>query len=262
VAGAFCAHCGKPIPPGVAFCPACGFAVAPPSPFGAYPPGFVPMRPATPTFGPADDRALRNVEAAAILALVSAAVSLVVLFSGALSSSLSVGSTAHGVNVSGLDLVVVAAAVAVTFVEVWLYRAAFHVLTPGDSRFQTPARLALVLIVALVLVVAVYAWTIELLLSVVACAGSSTSIPPSCIPGTLIGAALLLLGVAVVALVGYIGLLLGIWRLGTRYDDSKFKAGAILLIFPLLNLVGAVLILLAAHAARRPHARSAPASFT
>jgi hypothetical protein len=263
VASAFCAHCGKPIPPGVAFCPACGFAVAPSGAYGAYPPGYVPMVPAATQFGPADDPALRYVEIAAILALVAAAVSVVLVFSNALSSSLSFGSTAHGVSVSGVDIAIVAVAAAIAFVEVWLYRVAFHGLGAVDGRFRTPATLALLLLVALVLIVGAYVWTIEILLSVVSCAGSSSTIPVSCVPGTLLAAAGLLLVIAIVALVGYIGLLIGIWRLGTRYDDSKFKAAAILLIFPVLNLIGAVLIILAARQARRAHALpTGPTSFT
>ena len=79
---------------------------------------------------------------------------------------------------------------------------------------------------------------------------NNTTAAASCITGTLAGLILIVGIAAILALVGYIGLLIGLWRLGTRYDSGLFKAGAILAIFPLLNLVGAILILVAAHTAR------------
>jgi hypothetical protein len=55
------------------------------------------------------------------------------------------------------------------------------------------------------------------------------------------------IAVAAIALfVGYIGLLVGIWRLGTRYGEWMFKVGALFLIFPFLNVAGTIFILIAA----------------
>jgi hypothetical protein len=245
----------------VTFCPACGFAVAP-TVFATFPVGYAPMAPTTPTFGPADGQALRYVEIAAILALLSAVASVIGLFSDAFSTSFTVGSTANHVTISATDILLVVATVAVALVEVWLYREAFKGLTPTDSRFRTPALLTLLIIPALVVLIGLYAWTLELLLSFQSCAGTTSPVPSSCVPVALLVAAVLLLAVAVVALVGYIGMIIGIWRLGTRYDDTKFKVGAILLIFPVLNLVGAILILVAAHEGRRVHSAAPPVSFT
>jgi hypothetical protein len=60
----------------------------------------------------------------------------------------------------------------------------------------------------------------------------------------------LLFVVAIVLLIGAIGLLIGIWRLGTRYQEGLLKVAAILLILPVLNIVGFVLILVASRSLR------------
>lgn len=51
-------------------------------------------------------------------------------------------------------------------------------------------------------------------------------------------------------LVGLIGILIGVWRLGTRYGDGVFKVSALLLIFPIVSFVGAILILYSAYSHR------------
>jgi hypothetical protein len=43
--------------------------------------------------------------------------------------------------------------------------------------------------------------------------------------------------------VGWIGLLLGLWRIGSRYDSGVTKIGAILSIIPVVNIVSPILIL-------------------
>jgi hypothetical protein len=86
----------------------------------------------------------------------------------------------------------------------------------------------------------------------VSCAGSGVPIPSSCLLSNTFWGGVALLGLGgLLAFVGYIGVLLGIWRLGTRYADAMFKVGAILLIIPYINLIGAILILIGARTARR-----------
>ncbi len=62
----------------------------------------------------------------------------------------------------------------------------------------------------------------------------------------------------IIGLIGYIGVAIGIWRFGVRYGEGKFKAGAILIFFPLLNVVGLVLILIAARSTRAKLANGSP----
>ncbi len=266
MSASFCERCGAPRNPGAAFCGSCGApfaAVAAPLPPGTYPPGFQQLGGFAPGSGAGvEERALRSVTWAALIALVGSIVSLVVLFSGAL--TLSVDTTSGGSTSSlgsgaelWLELAVVVIALVFVLAEVGLFRSAFRTLAPQDPRFRTPASLALLLLIALVLLLPIYAWTIVLIASVLSCTGSASTIPAACVSGALLAAALLLVAVAIAAFVGYVGLLIGIWRLGSRFQDSRFKVGAVLLIFPLLNLVGAILILLAARAPRTARTRPA-----
>ena len=52
----------------------------------------------------------------------------------------------------------------------------------------------------------------------------------------------------IIALVGVIGgPILGLWRVGSRYDDTLIKVAAILLIIPLVDLISPILLLVGAH---------------
>ncbi len=53
------------------------------------------------------------------------------------------------------------------------------------------------------------------------------------------------------ALIGVLGgVLLGVWRLGSRYNEALFKVGAIFVIIPALNVLAPILILIAASQAK------------
>jgi len=77
----------------------------------------------------------------------------------------------------------------------------------------------------------------------------AASLPPSFFTlfGSLgIDSALLGLG-GILTLVGLIGgQILGLWRVGTRYNETTIKVGAIFTIIPLLNIVGPILVLIGA----------------
>jgi hypothetical protein len=61
---------------------------------------------------------------------------------------------------------------------------------------------------------------------------------------------LILLG-GILSLIGYIGgLILGLWRVGSRYNQTTLKIGAIFQIIPLLQLVAPILIILGANDAK------------
>jgi uncharacterized membrane protein len=283
VANRFCPFCGAPVVAGGAFCPACGASLtwapaaapATPPPPTAFVPSFAPAGSTSAGSGPsaatqqADRHALGSVQWATIVALVGVVVGLVTLFgtnAAAVLSVTRVGSTTMiYVSLSGLYFLaaVSAGSFVLTFVEAILYRGAFRTLAGIDSRFATPSTLTLVLIVALVLVVLVGAGIFVVVYQAVECAGAGNPLTSSCLSlGTALGLVGLLGVVAIVALVGFVGLLIGIWRLGTRYGESMFKVGAVLLIIPLLNFVGAVLILLAARSARERIGRpETPATF-
>jgi hypothetical protein len=138
-----------------------------------------------------------------------------------------------------------------TLLELYFYRQGFRTLSLHDPRFSTPSTSVLVLLVSLVIVAGGAMWALYLLYQAVQCSGVGHSLTLSCIEA---GGILNVLGLVAIAgisaLVGYLGLLLGIWRMGNRYHDGLFKAGAILLIIPLLNFVGLILIIVAARSAR------------
>jgi len=279
VGARFCASCGRPLIPGTQFCPTCGAAVAgsvPSAPLaGATPtaapfvaPGYAPYGAGFPSpgaspppFGPTDREALGYVVTASLVGLIGALISLVTLFTsrtGSVVSSITTSSTGTSVTIDAgafyALLVVGAAGVVLSLLEVWMYRQAFRRLAPIDARFTTPTSLVLILFVGLIGITVVGAALAAQLAAAISCAGSNP-LTSACLS---FGLLLLLLGLlgalAIAAFVGYIGMLIGIWRLGTRYDDGLFKVGAVLLFIPLLNVVGTILILVAARSLReRPH---------
>ena len=281
MAARFCTTCGRPIAPNANFCASCGTAQAatpppgtpagvstgypappPPAP-AAYYPGYpaypaYPVSPAGPTAASraADRSALSNVQFAAILGLIGAALSIATLFVTPAFSFVSYTTTSSGTSVSlnmtalWLFAALGAAGLILTIVELWLYREAYRELTPHDARFSSPASLTLMALIALILLIAVGAALVALVYEAIVCAGSGNPITSSCISlGEALGLLALVGILAIVLLIGFIGFLIGVWRLGSRYSDGMFKAAAILLIFPVLNIVGTILILIAARSA-------------
>ncbi len=160
-------------------------------------------------------------------------------------TSLSLPSAGFGIDLIGVEA-------CLGLLVILLYRSAFRDLARVDRRFANPASLALVAFIGVILALAGMALTLDALYRAVRCAGAGTPIPSACVPlvSLLGGLALAVLG-GIAALVGYIGILIGVWRLGVRFDEGAFKAGAILWVLPLLNIVGAIVILIGVRAVRR-----------
>lgn len=279
----FCQYCGRPVAPNASFCPSCGAAIggvpaapsppgtpppltfstptpyspyAPYAPYPSYPQGYPGPGGAAPSHGAADRFALSSVSLAAIIGLVGAVLSVVgYLFTPALSvfgGSAAGSGTSISVDLTGLYVLIAVGAVGLLFslVELWLYRRAFRTLAPNDPRFSTPASLTLLALVALVLLALVAVALVGEFYEAIQCAGSGNAITSACLNfGAALGLLALVGVLAIILFVGYIGLLIGIWRLGTRYGEGLFKAGAVLLIFPFLSFIGLILILVAARSA-------------
>ena len=269
----FCAFCGKLLPGIGTFCPSCGAAIpgaaaAPGTPAAALPSGYPPPAGYAPVGGvpgaevpthatrSTDLRVLMWIEWAMILSLVSTAVSVGVDLSAGLTRFIGVTTTPTGTTVTlpspWIFVLLLGIGGVFGFVELVLFRVAFHGQAGVDRRFSTPATLALLALIGVIAVLVGAGLVIGGLYQAVQCAGAGNPLTRACLPLGLFfgGIALLLIG-AIVALVGFIGILIGIWRLGTRYDDVLYKVGAILLIIPFVNLVGAILILIGAHSSRR-----------
>jgi hypothetical protein len=134
----------------------------------------------------------------------------------------------------------------------------FRSLREVDYRFSTPSSLSIVAMVGFILVAGGLAAYIPALSLLSNCVGANpgnvqiacTSEINQAAADLLTGVALLGLG-ALIALIGWIGALIGFWRVGTRYNDTLPKIGAILLIFPYVAIVGAILLFVGASKAKK-----------
>lgn len=165
-------------------------------------------------------------------------------------------------NLTALYFLAALAAVGISFAlaEIWLYRSAFRSLTPVDPEFRTPSTLALLAVISLAILVPTGIALLFLLAQAFQCAGAASSVSTTCVSGSVLALAVVLAVVGILGFVGYIGLVIGIWRLGTRYRETMFHVGAILIIFPFLNIVGLILIWSAARTARAKMASAPPAA--
>ena len=193
-----------------------------------------------------------------VLLLVASVVGVVVTLGGRLGlDTITTNSSGSGVGIqfSGVFVALVIATALVELIVIVFTWRAFQKLATFDSRFSTPAKLSLLLAIAVALVtVIIYPLLIQLNDSLTCIQNAQNSSNTTALSGCISSTEGLLIAVlfiaAIMALVGYIGLLIGLWRLGTRYNNSLFKVGAIFAIFPILNLVGAILILVAAYSVR------------
>jgi hypothetical protein len=133
---------------------------------------------------------------------------------------------------------------------------AFRELRRVDSpRFSTPSIFMIIFVVGLVLVaVAVYP-LLNSIPGIIATAPSTPGTTPSsaffsAITSLVFSFVFIAVG-GILWLIGVIGgSILGLWRVGSRYDQTIIKVGAIFLIIPLLNIVAPILILIGANDAK------------
>ncbi len=247
-----CPSCGTPNAAGARFCLRCGqplFSVPPPAAYPTYvpppPSGPIPPNPR------ADLPAISQVQLFAVLGLVGAFVGTFIQFGlGPLTGYSVFGLLQPGssglspANVYALTGILLVSAV-ITIAGVYLLWRGYSRLRPYDPGLSTPSKLLPLLIVGLVLIVLGVAVLLAAVASLVSCAGTTTPPPAACVDvGSILGGLLLLLLGGILALIGVIGgVVLGLWRIGQRYDESMIKAGAILYLFPFLNILAFVLLL-------------------
>lgn len=204
----------------------------------------------TPTVAsrPFDRVALKQVLLAALLALANA-ISVVVVgvaFSEAGSFVTFAGATG-GVTVSLPPLwVAIAIAIAgavIAIAEILAFRAAFGGLAYFDYRFATPAKLASLMLIGSVVVLVAGIVLLDFLYGAIQCAGTGNVVPARCISLPTFWLGLALAGVGGIAtLVGYLGVVIGVWRLGSRYRVPLFRVGAILLLIPFVSALGSAVV--------------------
>jgi Protein of unknown function (DUF973) len=154
-------------------------------------------------------------------------------------------------------LVVVVLGAALSLVSLILYLVSFNVFRKVTSGFGGPVALLVVGLVGLLLIVVGLALVLSDFFRVVACTTSGAT--TSCLDlNQLVGAVLAIFGGLFLAFLGWIGLVIGVYRIGKRYGSTITKVGAILLIIPFLGLVAPILILVGTHQIVRQLERRTP----
>lgn len=224
--------------------------------------------PATPAPSKETDlQALGRIKLAAIIGILGAALGITYpLVANLTGSSFLVVPTSGGgvpsVNTTGLYSVLGAAVTGVflSVLALVYLRGGFVQLRSVDRRFGSTPTFVLLALIAFVIVGLGLVVLLAGLVQLLNCVAGLSTIPSSCLTGGAAGAlfgglGLLVVG-AILLLVGGIGTVIGVWRLGDRYQDGLFKAAAILWIF--FAVVGAILLLIAAMHAETA-VRQAPA---
>ncbi len=198
---------------------------------------------------------MRWIQLAAVLALVGLVLSSVLLYDeGSIGGLVSVRAGGSNLSISTglLDLLLVLGLAGIAFdvVMFYLYYRGFSALKGAGAEFRTPGNLSLLALVGGVLFGIGFPLLLVALVQLASCIPSGLPIPSSCVSqvGALLlgGLALLAVG-AILLLVGIIGVMIGLWRLGGRYSSSLLKAAAIMLIFPFLNIIASIFILVETH---------------
>jgi Protein of unknown function (DUF973) len=144
-----------------------------------------------------------------------------------------------------LAVILVVIGVFVALLSFVLYTAGFAALRKADGRFRTPTVLCVIGLIGLALIggfVVSYAAAID---SAIACPSSNSTCQNSAT--TLVHGAVVLGYVGgLFGFIGLIGLILGVWRFGSRYSSSIAKVGAILYIIPFLSVLAPILVFIGA----------------
>ncbi|MCI4320448.1 MAG: DUF973 family protein [Thermoplasmata archaeon] len=198
---------------------------------------------------------LRRIQAGAIAGIVGIALGaltpiyLLFIVGAGLNASTATGG-ASAVAFTSIEVLFVAlfAGVASVLVSFGLYIAGFARLRRADPRFGAPLGLAIVGLIGLLVLVGLVGLLFGILLQSLSCGGPGVA-KASCVtlaasvpdPITLVSE--LFLGL-VLGLVGWIGLVLGLYRVGRRYGSTLTRIGAILYIVPLADVAAPLLILI------------------
>ncbi len=258
----FCPSCGRPVDPSATFCGACGTAMPSPGTAPTFYPATAPLATGATAYSssagplpegrlsPVDGRAMDSILLASIFGLISAIASFVVPYAVGY-STFSPSTNFASLNVVYGLMGTLGASVVFTLLMFWYFRASFRALAAGDAGLRTSATFTIFAVFGAVIAIGALLWILGQAYQWFQCAGGVMPVPTSCIARGPILAALGLLAVgAVLYLVGWVAVLLGIWRLGVRYNEPLFKIGMVLYIFPLLNIVGLILIIVASRSVR------------
>ncbi len=136
----------------------------------------------------------------------------------------------------------IVAGVLLQVVSLGAYGSAFGLVRLVDARFSTPRILSVIGLAGFVLILLGLGALLGFVFQAVSC-GSAGS---TCLdPGLVLASGIAALLGSVLAFVGWVGLLLGLFRFGQRYESGLLKVAAILMIIPVANLAAPLLAFIA-----------------
>lgn len=250
----FCSKCGASVDPSTAYCPSCG------TPVGASstvpPPSWNAQNQASVlSFSDADKVALGKIKTFALLGIIGILLGVIIpavtgvgfasfLGMGTVSGTVAslAGAVLGGIIVSLVGFII-------GIVSILKIRSAFKTLVPVSQGFSSPSKMVLGIFVGLALFVVGFLVLIGGLLSAGASSIGSTGTFSSGALATLAAAGGIIIVAAILALIGIIGIILGLWRAGDRYEEGLLKIGGILFIIPYLDFVAPFLVYFGASSA-------------
>ncbi len=135
---------------------------------------------------------------------------------------------------------------ALILVSLVLYLVSFNAFRKAGPGFGGPLALMVIGLVGFLLILVGAALVLLDFFHAVACSASGAT--SSCLDlSQLAGAVLAIFGGLFLAFLGWIGLLIGVYRIGKRYGSTITKVGAILMIIPFLGVIAPILILIGTH---------------
>jgi hypothetical protein len=144
-----------------------------------------------------------------------------------------------------LAVILVVVGVLLALFSFILYTAGFAALRKADRRFSTPMVLCVIGLIGLALIVGFVAFYAGGINSAIGCPSSNSTCQNN---ATSLGHGVVVLAYVggLLGFIGLIGLILGLWRFGSRYSSSIAKVGAILYIIPFLSIIAPILVFIGA----------------
>ena len=160
---------------------------------------------------------------------------------------LSFGTASFTIAILEEILAVITVGALLLFLSFIVYVVSFNILRKSGPGFGAPMGLGVVGILGVLLIFIGILLILVAVVQAVSCASASTD-ASSCVSlSTVAGGYYSVLGGGFLAFLGWIGLLIGIYRIGKRFDSTITKVGAILYIIPLVNVIAPILVLVGVH---------------
>lgn len=261
-----CPYCDAQSPPGALHCANCGASLLPApslsSPSGARSAGSIASVPGTAFSGgpgqtETEVEGLRYIRSAAWLGLIGLILSSVPIFwagavTGAVTAQTPSGSLPLTTGLLDTFLVAGELGIVIDLVMYIFYRRGYACFQRIDNQYGTPGTLSLVAVIGTIIIGFGLLLFVSSIGQLVSCLNSSVSAPGApCVGdlGPILGEGALMGVGAIILLVGLIGVMIGVWRLGERYQRTGLKIAAVLMFFPVLNVVASILVIMDTHAA-------------